>query len=295
MNEKLCFVQFLHPGGEHGFDEPGLKHWNRDAHKRKFLRSPGRVVFADGDARAEEVVFWGEWEPPSRVTEVERPVPHGPRWVHEPFLPGERPTGWRQNTDPFVFGDFHYTGCLQHTKFGPTQLRYLARGSVVLFGSCIGGSSFALDTVLVVDRWIDHTRFDYEDTGHNVSSTYYETTVLPWYDGANVNPERSHRLYFGAWYEQPLEGMFSFVPGRMADDALGGFARPIIDIAQIITPTQSQGKRLNPQPSLEAVKRYWTRVVNQVEKARLSLVVHVEPPPVASAVDRGLPSGRAGC
>ena len=44
---------------------------------------------------------------------------------------------WRQNTDPFVFGErFHYTGCLRHTRRGPTQLRYLAPGSLVLFGSC---------------------------------------------------------------------------------------------------------------------------------------------------------------
>ena len=25
MNEKLCFVQLLHPGGEHGMDEAGVR------------------------------------------------------------------------------------------------------------------------------------------------------------------------------------------------------------------------------------------------------------------------------
>jgi hypothetical protein len=53
-----------------------------------------------------------------------------------------------QNTDPFVFGDqFHYTGCLQHTKRGATQLRYLDRGSVILFGSCREKRDFVVDTV----------------------------------------------------------------------------------------------------------------------------------------------------
>ena len=52
--------------------------------------------------------------------------------------------------DPFVFGpQFHYTGCMQHREGRPTQLRHLRAGSVVLFGSCTGRSSFVLDTVFV--------------------------------------------------------------------------------------------------------------------------------------------------
>src|SRR4051794_27236644 len=119
--EKLCFVQFIHPGGEHGWDEPGLKHWNQAAaHRRKFLTSRGRRVDANGQLREGEVVFWGEWEPNSTATVIEQPIPEGPHFIHTPFLPSRAPEGWRQNTDPFVFGEpFHYYGCLQHTKSGP--------------------------------------------------------------------------------------------------------------------------------------------------------------------------------
>ena len=59
------------------------------------------------------------------------------------------------------FGErFHYTGCLQHTRLGPTQLRSLAPGSLVLFGSCRGKSRFAVDTVFVVSDHVDHSARD---------------------------------------------------------------------------------------------------------------------------------------
>ncbi len=47
-------------------------------------------------------------------------------------------------------------GCQQNTKRGATQLRYLDRGSVILFGSCVNGS-LVLDTVFVADSWEDHS------------------------------------------------------------------------------------------------------------------------------------------
>ena len=63
-----------------------------------------------------------------------------------------------QNTDPFVFGEsFLYTCCQQFKNNRPTQLRYLAPGSVILFGSHRGGR-FLLDTVFVTRRSRDHCR-----------------------------------------------------------------------------------------------------------------------------------------
>src|SRR4051812_1450404 len=66
MRERRCFVQFIRPGGEHAPDQGDLKFWNRDQHRRKFLRSGGRYVDG-GETKEGEVVFWGEWEPESRV------------------------------------------------------------------------------------------------------------------------------------------------------------------------------------------------------------------------------------
>ena len=132
-------------------------------------------------------VFWGEWEPQSRVMRTySDPVPGGPLFLFEPYyaLPTTWPSRGPQNTDPFVFGDqFHYTGCLQHTKRGATQLRYLDRGSIILFGSCREKRHFVIDTVFVVDRWIDHDRANQRtpEVRGAVSSTYGDVTLDPWY------------------------------------------------------------------------------------------------------------------
>src|SRR5262245_14107376 len=176
MQSKLCFVQFIHPGGEHRPDSGALKRWNRESHKRKFLRNPGRYV-TYGNIQEGHVAFWGEWEPESRVVkEIFHPIPKGPRYIYEPFY--LVPASYRglQNTDPFVFGErFYYTGCQQRTRNGPTQLRYLSRGSVILFGSCLDKSKFVLDTLFVVDGWVDHNEKNYKDVlGSKVSQAYID-------------------------------------------------------------------------------------------------------------------------
>jgi hypothetical protein len=285
MKERLCFVQFLHPGGEHGADQGALKQWNRGDHKRKFIRGPGRLIDLAEKLQDTEIAFWGEWEPPSHVAQLADVVPYGPRFIHDPFLPPRAPRDWCQNTDPFVFGDtFHYTGCLQHTKFGPTQLRFLARGSVILFGSCVERSRFVLDTVLVVDRYIDHSRINVGETRRQVSPVYATATLDPWYSG-KVPAEQSHRLYFGATQEACLDGMFSFFPARAATDSPQGFPRPTIDLPEAITPTMCQGKRLNPQSSIGDVRRLWERVVEQVRQQDLALGTWAEEPRRERLVD----------
>jgi len=44
MFERLCFVQFIHPGGEHEPDDGDLKLWNCGAHRRKFMKARGRYL-----------------------------------------------------------------------------------------------------------------------------------------------------------------------------------------------------------------------------------------------------------
>jgi hypothetical protein len=277
VKEKLCFVQFIHPGGEHGEDEPGLKHWNRALHRRKFLRAPGRLV-DETVARDAELAFWGEWEPDSRVTRLRDPIAEGPRFVHEPFLPRVGPEGWRQNTDPFVFGDeFHYTGCLQHTKQGHTQLRYLARGSVILFGSCLDRSKFVVDTVFVVDGHRDHGWEDYAEVRSEVSPAYAEATIDPWYSGGSRS-EDTYRLYSGATFDSSVEGMFSFFPCRRAAEVPHGFPRAEVNLSDIVTPTMTQGKRLNPQPDVARVRDLWRRVVSHIQDQGLALGVYAQMP-----------------
>lgn len=280
MRERRCFVQFIHPGGEHWPDQGDLKFWNRKAHRRKFLKSPGRYI-ADGEERVGELVFWGEWEPESRVlARYSDGVADGPRFLFEPFFVDHRDGVWRQNTDPFVFGErFQYTGCLQHTRLGPTQLRLLAPGSLVLFGSCREKSRFAVDTVFVVSHHVDHSARDWEEAlDGKVSGVYRKVTLEPWYSGS-VPEGQSHRLYYGATGQEPIAGMFSFFPCRPYDQGERGFARPEIDIPGFITRHLTQGKKIARDLSLTEMRELWDQVVHQVEAQGLALGTYVELPP----------------
>jgi hypothetical protein len=282
MRNRRLFVQFIHPGGEHVPDHDGLKDWNTGPHRRKFLTAPGRYLVA-GAMRSDELVFWGEWEPQSRVVGTyPDPAPGAPRFLYKPYYsqPANSLGARLQNTDPFVFGDqFQYTGCLQHTKRGATQLRYLDRGSIVLFGSCREKREFVVDTVFVVDRWIDHDQANQRtpEVRGAVSSTYGEVTLDPWYAG-DVPAERSHRLYFGATPETPVDGMFSFFPCLPAPAAGRGFARPVIRIDGRITPQLLQGKKMTPLRDAEGARELWAEVARQVEQQDLRLGVRAEPP-----------------
>jgi hypothetical protein len=282
MRDQRLFVQFIHPGGEHRPDRDGIKDWNTGQHQRKFLTVPGRYLEA-GAMRSDELVFWSEWEPQSRVIRTYPDhVPDGPRLLYEPYY--TPPASWHrsrlQNTDPFVFGDqFQYAGCLQHTRRGPTQLRNLDRGSIILFGSCREKRHFVIDTVLVVDRWIDHSRANQRtpEVRGAVSGTYGDVMLEPWYSGG-VPAKRSHRLYFGATPETPVDGMFSFFPCLPARADERGFARPRISIDSRITPNLLQGKKMTTLPDAEKARELWAEVVRQVEQRDLKLGVHAELP-----------------
>ena len=47
LAERLCFVQFMHPGGEHRPDRSDHISWNRNPHRRKYLRVDGRFLQDD--------------------------------------------------------------------------------------------------------------------------------------------------------------------------------------------------------------------------------------------------------
>ena len=53
--EKLCFVQFLHPGGEHRPDDGSLKNWNTGPQKRKFARIAGKLNEQTSASRVSEL------------------------------------------------------------------------------------------------------------------------------------------------------------------------------------------------------------------------------------------------
>ena len=286
FHDELCFVQFMHPGGEHRPNRNGHMGWNQGGHRRTFIENAGRSY---GQLSDERLRFWGEWEPDSRATAITQPLDDGPRFVHRPYYAIPESFEHLQNTDPLVFGGFYYTACQQRTRRGATQLRYLKRGSVVLFGSSVS-DQFAIDTVFVVESWHDHDAGNFRAClKDHVPEAYYDITLEPWYSndedarfcGASscgaATPD-SWRLYFGATVDNPVDGMFSFFPCMPANQCPQGFARPVIELPGAITQGLLQGKRLNRALLPGQLTKYWKCVREQVESSGLRLGVHANMP-----------------
>lgn len=280
--ESLAFVQFIHPGKEHG---PGSssehRAWNMGPHRRKFMLTNGAYVI-DGRPREARVAFWGEWEPPSRVVREYATEGDLPRFVHEPLIEHPESYQGRQNTDPYVFGSwFIYTGCQQHTNKGETetQLRRLKRGSVILFGSCLARSRFVIDTVFVVADFFDHCSGDYRSVLRDaVTDPYWTVTLGPWYQDSKAAGTRSFRLYRGATPEHPIDGMFSFAPCLPDKGSDPRFERPEVQLPHVITPHLTQGKRVTKLSRVEEAVSLWNGVVKQVARRGLALGVRFDAP-----------------
>ena len=285
--DRLCFVQFIHPGSEHEPDSAWGRSWNTEAHRRKFLKQPGLYQSSlEGRPAGTELVFWGEFEPPTRlVKRYEAPEADEPRFLFAPeFQPFRTNDPPLMNTDPFIYGDrFFYSICKQNNRRGPTAFQRLARGSVILFGSGRGRDRFIVDTVFVVADYVDWNLHNYRERLKNVvPPEYFHVTLEPIaYEMKvrNLTPSQTFRLYIGATFDRPHEGMFSFFPCRPYRDENGhGFARPVIRRAGIITDNLTQGQRMNPTPNPEAVRELWADTARQVLEQGLYLGVHAELP-----------------
>lgn len=273
------FIQFMHPGGEHGPDGHGRKQWNLKEHRRKFLRlAGGYVEDATSGEVEDELVCWAEWEPESKVEEIRLRVPGGPRWMHLPYY--VRPDSYvrhdqvLQNTDPFVFGDtFLYTLCRQwRSSTGrPTLLRDLSPGSLILFGSSKGGE-FVLDTAFVTAHSVRHDFDSWPSVLEGrVSETYTDVTMRPTYQWGK-GPEL--RLYWGATIEKPVNGIFSFVPCLPATVASHGFARPAIYVEAAVNPNLMMGFKATHGLTCAEIKALWGSVSRQVVDQGLALGTH---------------------
>jgi hypothetical protein len=256
---QLCIVQFPHPGPERGRKNwhEGLRvPWNaRQLHRRKFLVSSGRYVDESGSLSEGELVFWGEWEPPSYVIEKWKKRPPLPTFLHRPVWQRRKPTG-AQNTDPWVFGKcFRYSNCHQLRKSGKIFLQDLSRGSLILFGSVIG-KSFILDTVFVVK---DSKR--YKPGKPPASDKAFQVCTLE-----TLGPSWPLTLYDGVTYEDrnDFNGMYSFVPCRRRDSVGFRFKRPAISIRKYINPKSWQTPSHKQVDSEAAIREVWDNVRTQV-------------------------------
>lgn len=270
---EAAIVHFPHPGGEHDAKrKQPVFPWNTGRHHRKYLRSPGVYIGSDGERVMDDLVFWGEWEAASRVAASWPSEGKLPTYLHEPFWTVPETDDFRQNTDPWVFGDrFRYSNCKQLSQ---AALRQLPRGSLILFGSTVtdhaGTRRFVLDTCFVTADSVSLT-----DGMARADEAFDTCTIQSLGEDASAC-----RLHHGATSEAPVEEMFSFVPCLPANDENPRFARPSIELSGYINPksvmSPSGAKTRLP---IEEVQRTWHAVVEQVRSQELELGVRFETPP----------------
>lgn len=281
MPNSIRIIQFLHPGPEHRPGPDGQKPWNtRDKHHRRtFVRQAGRCLSRLGETPVQaELDFWCEWEPEAEaVSPKPRAIPGGPKHLFRPLLLPRNDYAGLHNTDPCVFGGFYFCICKQPTY---KSLKQLARGSVLLFGSCLN-DQFVVDTVFVVASYERYDRDTREDL--DVSDEYRQIALAPLFPEVaggkcrTAEPANWFNLYRGATVDCPVDGMFSFFPCMPASDE-PGFARPVIRMPKYVTDNHKQGIKGTVVESAEAAREVWERVVGQVRDQGLWLGVEAEMP-----------------
>jgi hypothetical protein len=281
------FVQFPHPGGEHCPESDDMP-WNTGAHGRKFLISDGRYVDAANRAGQGELVFWGEWEPPSHV---EHRWPRGgrlPRVLHRPYWVH----GIGKNTDPWVFGDrMLYSNCRQvvRDERRPTSMQRLSPGSVICFGSTLD-YEFCVDTVFVVAEAEPWTAAGSADLDEAFATCTAEQLA------AGTDAHTPFTLYRAATIENPVHGMYSFVPASPADGEGPRFARPALRMPDLINPANSRNTRGTKWPlAVAEVRNAWNTVRDQVFEADLVLATHLKTPLRSTKAPASTAGKRVGC
>ena len=273
-SKDAFFVQFPHPGGEH-HPAGSVMRWNTGGHRRKFLVSPARYLDAGDTARDGEVVFWGEWEPPSDIIARWEQSGNLPRALHRPFWSRPPADDSRQNTDPWVFGDrMILSNCRQATAGRPNTMQRLTRGSVVCFGSTISGG-FCIDTVMViasVETWLPAGGADLR------AGEAFQFCAAESLSCGGGRPPARLTLYRGATIEDPVNGMYSFVPCQPASLPHPRFARPAVQLPGLIAPGRQSPQRSRSMPA-DALYDKWETIRRQVLAAGLTAAVWLETPP----------------
>ena len=274
MDAPVFVVQFPHPNAEHVLGNGSRMPWNTGDHGRKFLLSAGRSVDPQGRAKDATFVFWGEWEAPSWIVERWPRDRQLPRELHDPVWERPPTSAYRLNTDPWVFGEaFRYSNCKQLTyRQNPSALQALTRGSVVLFGSKLSGE-FVLDTVFVVRKAVPYVPHDPPKTDEAFRVCTIDSVMT---DGRG---EYRFTLYYGATYDKPVGGMYSFVSCRDAAREDARFARPAVSLPGYINPASPQSPSGAGTPkTLKQASRQWRSVREQVLWAGCELGVAFETP-----------------
>ena len=285
MADSRCFIQLHHDGWEH--DRACAESWHSfsgdHSHQRKFLEFEGAWTDAEGETHPDELHAWGEWEAESEeVPGLKAPGSTSrrfPRSLWRPYYTARTDFAELHNTDPFIFGDrFVYSNCAQRRgSRGPGKaLKELARGSLIVFGSCVD-NEWVADTVFVVADYVDyHAESMKEDVAGLVPQEFLDVTAEPIVQ--NESPDLALRLYKGATPSEPVDDMFSFFPAAQASrDA--GFKRPSIALpSRYFKRTKCQSFKKTCDVSAHELRSVWNSLVDQVREAGLVLGTHAELP-----------------
>lgn len=278
MTWQASIVQFPHPGRESRVERgTEVVPWNTGDHGRKFMQSHGTLYESTGfGAFRGDLVFWGEWEAGSEIRASWQPEWPLPTYLHRPVV-GVVPDGFRQNTDPFVFGQaFKYAICRQLRN---RKLQALLPGSLILFGSTVAGQ-FVLDTLFVCasSRMYRPSEYVADESDHDDQVFAH---VTPESLSASFPSDRAtFALFSGATPASPVNGMFSFVPAReYGDGSTCRFARPVIRLDGRVNPRNFRSsKGAGVLLPAERVVDLWHSVVNQIEEQGLGLGAGLELP-----------------
>ena len=268
------FIQFHHPGAEHGPDSGmGWNTYDRD-HMRKFLELRGEWVDGDNSHHEGDLWAWGEWEAQSKLVR-ELDQSRGLRFPRHLWHPYHKPMAEYhrlQNTDPFIFGErFLYSNCKQTGK-----LKRLAPGSIIAFGSHFRGE-WVLDTVFVVACASEYHTTDIRAALDDPAlNAFLEVTGGPL---AANGTARTLKLYRGATRAEPVRGTFSFFPAVPAGEDVG-FKRPRISLNHEIFDDAQTWRENGRGSDLSApeLRGLWDSLVEQVRDAGLVLGTHAELP-----------------
>lgn len=225
----------------------------------KFVRSAG--TGSGSKPETAKIAFWGEWESESTYKPIEYKDENGksvapgqglPHYVHTPQcyddegifdkLQKDKTINEedcikfyerKQNTDPYVFGkQFMYSCCKQA---GSNSLSNLQKGDVIIFYGQKGKKKTGdykchIDTVFVVGGIIGKGKYTdmLPELLHNnkLSNQFIFKTILPVIYGNKEElgkdaDTKEFVLYYGATYNKPINGMFSYFPCKTVDGNVG--------------------------------------------------------------------------
>lgn len=294
-------IQFFHPGSEHGHDRGNKYHksWNEDGHRRKFISATGDYIGTDNKLNTnKEIMFWGEWEPDSKVKEFYEYDNIGklPRFLHFPYIrsklpiPNPQPCNKKhwQNTDPFVFGDnFKYAICLQGRKYCDYRICNLEAGTIIIFGSLFKGENgicrlMKVDTVFVVsNETIDRNAlFIMKNDNLSENDKLYFKISFRMAFPSNEDYPNINKIYSGVKYEdrEKYNGLFSFVPAiyKTEDTPKKGFSR--IEIPLFYETEQTQTPFFTKNFSLDDYIEYWKNLKDRCFSSSGCIATRIDMP-----------------